>query len=59
MKGRRLKVDEMGRGGKEGETGEEIGLGGKYPYKTVQFRKEELNCFIGAILDLGAEEDKR
>jgi hypothetical protein len=44
----------LGRGGKEGETGEEIGLGGKYPYKAVQFRKEELNCIIGAILKPGS-----
>jgi hypothetical protein len=30
MKGKRLKA-ELGKGGKGGETGEEIGLGGKYP----------------------------
>jgi hypothetical protein len=37
MKGERKRGEIKGRGGKEREAGEENGLGGKYPDKTVQF----------------------
>jgi len=39
MKGKRLKVDELGKGGKEGETGEEIGIGVKYPLKKFNSKR--------------------